>query len=198
MGIASSRRTRVYEPYTSFDVLPTEYFNRRSIQQQCSIQQSPPIIQSVVQPVCTQVDQCKPINPACFQQPFYQPCNNFQQLPMTQSFQPQQFGYNHSMIGHNQCLPQSRTVIPQIINLPRRQLGAASVRSKANKFKSLTRLNRGPPAFKYWVWVLIFLAVILSFKLIVFYSITSTRITNLDLIFFFIVVTKSLVNKAKK
>jgi len=36
MGGGNSKRQRVLEPYTSFDVLPTEYFNRRAFQQQCT------------------------------------------------------------------------------------------------------------------------------------------------------------------
>lgn len=52
MGASSSKRPRVLEPYISYDVLPTEYFSRKSMQQAPLNQQNiQPIIQPIIQPV---------------------------------------------------------------------------------------------------------------------------------------------------
>lgn len=79
MGSGASRRQRVLEPYTSFDVLPTEYFNRRAFQQQCAPQPAqqclpacpppppcvPPAIQTCALPSAQQQQLCLPVSMPC-------------------------------------------------------------------------------------------------------------------------------------
>ncbi len=60
MGQKNAKPPRILETYTSFDVLPTEYFNRRALQSQLEAQQQQnytnqlyaqqPVQQYVIQP----------------------------------------------------------------------------------------------------------------------------------------------------
>ena len=74
MGSNNSKRPKTFETHTSFDVLPTEYFNRRALQQKYQTQiqlpsQQQPIIQPQQQQLIPQPQQQQ--QPFVYQQPFY-------------------------------------------------------------------------------------------------------------------------------
>ena len=113
MGNRNAKDVRVLEPYTSFEVLPTEYFNRKALQEQFigSQQQviQPPMIQSAIPPPVMQ--QALPHN---VQQSIQQPPPPFQAHSQQQFFLPQQqikypqYGSQSYQphIGYNQNHPQ--------------------------------------------------------------------------------------------
>jgi len=75
----SNRKCRVLEPYCSFDILPTEYFNRRQIQlgSPCNNPCGP---QAPLQQLVLPQVQCPPVQQPC-PQPAQLPCPLPAQLP---------------------------------------------------------------------------------------------------------------------
>lgn len=128
MGNGNSRRQKVLEPYTSFDVLPTEYFNRRALQQQYS------------QPVQAQIAQLPAPQAYYAQMPVQQQPQYFaaqqalavprypQQVQPSPLFAPQpQAVYNQSQVFANRPMGYMGQPSQQAQqSLQRRQFGASS------------------------------------------------------------------------
>lgn len=109
MGGGNSRRQRVLEPYTSFDVLPTEYFNRRAFQQQCSplppcppgLSQSPPYLALPI-----------PIPVPCPPAPPPPPPQQLNCLPQPSCSPPLPQYLMQNPPPNQQCLPQQKMCPP--------------------------------------------------------------------------------------
>jgi hypothetical protein len=160
MGQKNAKPPRILETYTSFDVLPTEYFNRRALQSQLEAQQQQnytnqlyaqqPVQQYVIQP--PQYSSV-PLQQQQFYTPIQQQARPYQiygQAPLIQEFglkQPDSINIgSDNTRGYDQYRQQQRIMSSVNIygdrrsNKSKNRLGLAP--SSSQQIQSVPKFNR--------------------------------------------------------
>jgi hypothetical protein len=167
MGNRNAKEVKILEPYTSFEVLPTEYFNRKALQEQFIGSQQPPIMQPAIPPPHFQVLQPNiqqsipppPPQPQQFpahsQQQFFLPQQHIKYPQYgSQSYQPQ-IGYNQNhpqvmstrQIGYIESGPSMNQGMPSrhMLTLQRRPFGPTPL----HQVQSVPKFSQAGPIVKF-------------------------------------------------